>query len=245
MRFARRTPADARNERRSAGGVVARSAWAAHDMVALKPAPDWAAAAQCLVDGCAHAPNAAWRTELLERVCLALGDQLYPAFLNVLCLVGERGSAQAQAAVADALVDALCSGRLPAGRRPAWGLGGGWGAALGPLEYLCVGHVDPPAGPAPSAAHTDRALQALLALVWRSPRALALYAGHLQALTDAPPDGTLTRAARQTLLALAAALRAPGATPATAATSVLAAAGASDGAGARLAALVASPPVFR
>ncbi len=211
-------------------------------MVALKAAPDWAAAAQCLVDGCAHAPNAAWRTELLERVCAALGDQLYPAFLNVLCLVGERGSVAAQAAVADALVDALCSGRLPAGRRPAWGLGGSWGAALGPLEYLCVGHVDPPAGQAPSAAHTDRALQAMLALLWRSPRALALYAARVQALTDAPPDGTLTRGARQALLALAAAMQAPGATPATAAAAVLAS---PPGAGAGLAALASVPPVFR
>ncbi|MFN7724623.1 MAG: hypothetical protein ACK5QH_06090 [Rubrivivax sp.] len=211
-------------------------------MVALKAAPDWAAAAQGLVDGCAHAPNAAWRTELLERVCAALGDQLYPAFLNVLCLVGERGSDAAQAAVADALVDALCSGRLPAGRRPAWGLAGRWGEALGPLEYLCVGYADPPAGQAPSAAHADRALQALLALLWHSPRAWALYAARVQALTEAPPDGTLTRGARQALLALAAAMQASGATPASAAAAVLAA---HPGAGTGLAALVSTPPVFR
>ena len=69
----------------------------------------------------AHAPDAAYRCALLERLCLALGDQLYPAFLTVLCRVGEMGTPAAQTAVADALVDALRSGRLPAARRPAWG----------------------------------------------------------------------------------------------------------------------------
>ena len=89
----------------------------------LKAEPQWDAAAQLLVDGCAHAPDAAYRVDLLERLCLALGDQLYPAFLNVLCIVSERGTPAAQVAVADALVDALRSGRLPAGRRAAWGVG--------------------------------------------------------------------------------------------------------------------------
>ena len=85
--------------------------------LALKADPQWDAAAQLLVDGCAHAPDAAYRVDLLERLCLALGDQLYPAFLKVLCVVSERGTPAAQVAVADALVDALRSGRLPAGRR--------------------------------------------------------------------------------------------------------------------------------
>ena len=116
------------------------------NVVALKAQPDWPAAAQILIDGCAHAAHAQARVDVLERLCMALGDALYPAFLNVLSLIGERGSAAAQSAVAEGLVDALRSGRLPAGKRAAWG-----GAlpvpqpgarapmvALGPIEYLCA-----------------------------------------------------------------------------------------------------------
>lgn len=192
----------------------------------LKAAPDWSAAAQLLIDGCAHAPDAAWRLDLLERLCLALGDALYPAFLNVLAVVGERGTAGAQAAVADALVDALRSGRLPAGRRAAWGAQRrdlAVGAALGPLEYLCTWYAEPQGADTPSAARFERTLVALLALVSHSERAKALYVARLRALADDPLDGTLSRGARAALRALADAW--PRGTPAAAADAVLQASG--------------------
>ena len=43
------------------------------EALALRESPDWAGAAQLLIDGCAHADGAAERTELLERLCDALG----------------------------------------------------------------------------------------------------------------------------------------------------------------------------
>lgn len=188
--------------------------------VMLKHAPDWAAAAQLLVDGCAHAPDAAYRADLLERLSMALGDQLYPAFLNVLCRVGELGTPGAQAAVADALVDALRSGRLPAGRRAAWGARQAprgthspVAQALGPIEYLCAWYADPGADQAPSAATFDRALQSLLRLVGHSPRARSLYAGRLTALADEPLSGTLSRSTRHVLQQLAQAWAVPQASP--------------------------------
>ena len=191
----------------------------------LKPAPDWAAAAQLLVDGCAHAPDAGFRVELLERLCLALGDALYPAFLNVLAVVGERGTPVAQAAVADALVDALRGGRLPAGRRAAWGasrrLEQALGSALGPVEYLCAWYAEPQGADRPSAARFDQALRALLGLLAQSPRASALYAARLHALADDPLDGTLSRAARTALRALADAWMQPGATASASVDAVL------------------------
>jgi hypothetical protein len=200
--------------------------------VQLKPAPDWAAAAQLLVDGCAHAPDSAYRVELLERLCLALGDQLYPAFLTVLCRVGEMGTPAAQAAVAEALVDALRSGRLPAGRRAAWGaqrLGPAASAShaqgLGPIEYLCAWYADPGADTAPSAAVFDRGLQALLRLVGHSPRARGLYAQRLRALAEDPLGGTLTRHSRSVLQQLAEAWAAPQATPQSASDACLTAMG--------------------
>lgn len=189
----------------------------------LKAAPDWAAAAQLLVDGCAHAPDSAYRVALLERLSWSLGDQLYPAFLNVLCVVGEHGAPAAQAAVADALVEALRSGRLPAGRRAAWGASrlaeGPRGTALGPIEYLCAWYAEPHGVDAPSAARFDRALLSLLNLVSQSPAACALYAARLQALAEQPLDGTLSRSARAALQALAAAWRSGG--PAAAVDAVL------------------------
>lgn len=196
--------------------------------VELKAAPDWGAAAQLLVDGCAHAPDAAYRTELLERLCLALGDQLYPAFLTVLCRVGEMGTPAAQAAVAEALVDALRSGRLPAGRRAPWGaqrsvasLAPTHSQALGPIEYLCAWYADPGPHQPPSAAAFDRALQSLLRLVGHSSRARSLYAQRLRALAEDPLGGTLTRHTRSVLQQLAQAWSEPQATPRSAADACL------------------------
>ncbi len=181
------------------------------------------------MDGCAHAPDANYRTELLERLCLSLGDQLYPAFLTVLCRVGELGTPAAQAAVAEALVDALRSGRLPAGRRAAWGAQRAAATpvlqsqsqALGPIEYLCTWYADPGPHHAPSAAAFDRALQSLLRLVGHSPRARSLYAQRLRALAEDPLGGTLTRHTRSVLHQLAEAWAAPQATPQSAADACL------------------------
>ncbi len=179
------------------------------NVVALKAQPDWPAAAQILIDGCAHAAHAQARVDVLERLCMALGDALYPAFLNVLSLIGERGSAAAQSAVAEGLVDALRSGRLPAGKRAAWG--GALPAArpgardapmvaLGPIEYLCA--VQLPADATP-ASRTATTLGALLCLVNHNDTARRLYIERLHALSQEPPDGGLSRDTRQVLDALA------------------------------------------
>jgi hypothetical protein len=176
--------------------------------VALKAQPDWPAAAQILIDGCAHAAHAQARVDVLERLCMALGDALYPAFLSVLSLIGERGSAAAQSAVAEGLVDGLRSGRLPTGKRAAWGgalPSAGRGArapmvTLGPIEYVCAVQLPADATPASPAAAT---LGALLRLVNHNDNARSLYIARLHALAQEPPDGGLSRDARQVLDALA------------------------------------------
>ena len=58
-----------------------------------RPDPDWSGAAEVLIEGCAHLPTPEERVRWLERLCLSLGDTLYPAFLQVLCRVGEHGDA--------------------------------------------------------------------------------------------------------------------------------------------------------
>ena len=179
----------------------------------LKPQPDWLAAAQALVDGLGALPDAQGRTELMETVCLRLGDALYPAFVNLLCHIERQGEPTVQALVADALVQALRSGRLPSGRLAAWGTalqvgaeGGaafGHGRSLGPVEYLCAWHAQP-SGREPLPANAfDAALQPLLRLVGASTDARALYCEKLRADAQDPLGGSWSRSARQGVLALA------------------------------------------
>ena len=174
----------------------------------FKPQPDWLAAAQALVDGLGALPDAQGRTELMETVCSGLGDALYPAFVNLLCHIERQGEPAVQALVADALVQALRSGRLPSGRLAAWGttLPGaafGHGRSLGPVEYLCAWHAQP-SGREPLPANAfDAALQPLLRLVGASVEARALYCAKLRADAQDPLGGSWSRTARQGVLALA------------------------------------------
>ena len=80
----------------------------------LRGHPDWHGAAEVLIEGCAHLPTEEARVRWMERLCLTLGDALYPAFLKVLCHVGEHADPGAQQAVAETLVSAMTSGRLHA-----------------------------------------------------------------------------------------------------------------------------------
>ena len=163
--------------------------------------PDWSAAAEVLIEGCAHLPGEEARVRWLEQLCLSMGDALYPAFLQVLCRIGEHGDAPAQKAVADTLVLALQSGRLPSGRHAAWGASGGSTAtrAMGPIEYLCAWHAQPDQrGPLPANAF-DRAARAVLGLISHSEAAKQLYCAKLLADADDPLDGSWSRGTRTAL----------------------------------------------
>ena len=135
----------------------------------LRQRPDWEAAAQTLINGCTVLASDEQRVRFMDRVCLALGDQLYPAFLKLLCLVSEHGDAEARRAVAQTMVHALSTGRMPSGRLQAWGAHAGEGRprsaptrTLGPIEYLCAWHAQQ-SGPAPlPAAAFDAATKAVI-----------------------------------------------------------------------------------
>ncbi|MGE0798852.1 MAG: hypothetical protein AB7G13_02650 [Lautropia sp.] len=190
-------------------------------MAGLLAEPRWAHAAQALVDGCVDLPTDEDRVALLAAVCDGLGDALYPAFLRVLAIVGRDGDHAARAAVAGALVHALRTGRLPSGRRGAWGRAAAVEPApgyaglrrLGPLEYLCAwyaqGNAETPGParetPAPvTRARFEAAACALMDLIACNPDARTLYCNKLLADVENPIDGTLTRRARDALRALAA-----------------------------------------
>jgi hypothetical protein len=181
-------------------------------MTMLLSEPRWVQAAQSLVDACADLHDAEDRVALLATVCDGLGDELYPAFLRVLWTVGQHGDHSACAAVADALVHALRTGRLPSGRRGAWGVhaplhGGAYAQprSLGPIEYLCAWHAqaEPPHALAPEHFHV--AARAVMGLVAASREARMLYCEKLLADANDPLAGALTRRTRNALRALAGA----------------------------------------
>ena len=169
----------------------------------LRAAPDWAGAAEALIEGCSTLPDDAARVRWLEQLCAGLGNALYPAFLRVLCLVGEQAEPAAQRSVAATLQQALRSGRLPSGRHAAWG-GRRMSAtrAHGPLEYLCAWYLHPRGGDTLSAPAFDRAARALLGLLGSDPLAHELYRSNLSAAADDPLEGAWSRADREALRAL-------------------------------------------
>lgn len=218
----------------------------------LSAHPAWVQAAQSLIDACTHLPPGAARTDFLEGACRALGPQLYPAFLEVLLLVGERGSPQAQAQVAEVLAEALASGKVPAAPRHGWGRAASmasWGGAamaahaLGPLEYVCAAYLQPEdAHHGLSAPGLSELLLPLMRLLGRSPRALAAYAARLQQAAEDPIQSFWRRGSRQALSALAAQWRLAPDQPDTAIDAFLRQARADDSAPGGLAALGAAPP---
>jgi hypothetical protein len=181
--------------------------------VPLLPEPRWAQAAQALVEGCIDLQSDEERVALLTTVCERLGDELYPAFLRVLWAIGQHGDHAACAAVANALVHALRTGRLPSGRRGAWGAAqpaqstGGYGhtRSLGPLEYLCAWHAQATPERALPAAQFQTAVRSLMDLIATSPDARLLYCEKLLADVDDPIAGVLTRQTRHALRELATA----------------------------------------
>ena len=180
---------------------------------ALLAEPRWAQAAQALVEGCIDLPHEEDRVALLSTVCDALGDDLYPAFLRVLSLIGQHGDHAARSAVANVLVHALRTGRLPSGRRSAWGAGAssappmsyGHTRSLGPLEYLCAWHAQADAGGALTAEQFHSAARSLMDLIASSDHARRLYCDKLLADVDDPIAGALTRQTRHALRELAVA----------------------------------------
>ena len=171
--------------------------------LALKQQPDWHAAAQTLVDSCSALSSLEERIRLMDRVCRHLGDKLYPAFLQILCQIGQHGDEQAKQLVTETLVQALVSGRLPSGKLPAWGADKfssnsafGQTRSLGPLEYLCSWYAQPTGRrPLPLPAF-QQAASCILHLVSTNIEAKSLYCIKLLADVEDPLSGSLSRRTR-------------------------------------------------
>jgi hypothetical protein len=172
------------------------------EATSLPSGADIAGAAQALVDGCVDLSSDDDRVELLDRVCTGLGDELYPAFVQLLWMVGRHGDHHAREVIARSLVHGLRTGRLPSGRRGAWGTNRGAARSLGPIEYLCTWYAQQDAG-ALSVEQFQSGTSALLELIAASAEARLLYSEKLLADADDPLSGVFARSTRAAIRALA------------------------------------------
>ena len=177
---------------------------------ALRDHADWPGAAQALINGLSCTQGANDRIELLESVCIGLGDSLYPAFLQILQFVEQHGNYESKQLVARTLVDCLICGRLPMGAVAAWGsstLTGdtafGQTRRLGPIEYVCVWFAQGGTQHGLSEPQCRAILGSLMNLVDTDPDAKRLYIQKLRSDAADPMSGSLSSSTRKGLIELA------------------------------------------
>jgi hypothetical protein len=178
----------------------------------LASSPDWRGAAQDLLRGCDHFGDLSDRVDLIETVARSLGDMLYPAFIQILCVANSSPELHSKQLLTQALVQALRTGRLPTGKLSAWGVDSapvsdtfGQTRSLGPVEYLCAWYAQPSGREPLSELGFRRALGDLLALISLDTHARALYCTKLTSELQDPLGGALARPTRSAMAALLAA----------------------------------------
>lgn len=170
----------------------------------LSDQPDWQSAAQRLVSGCKLLGDLNQRITLLEKVCDGLGDDLYPAFLKILCLIGKNGDQESKQIITETLVQALLTGRLPAGTMSAWGAANtssgnslfGQTRRLGPIEYIFTWYAQPSGRTPLPIKGFNQAATELIELISSNPQAKQLYCTKLSADMEDPLDGSLSSKSR-------------------------------------------------
>jgi hypothetical protein len=177
--------------------------------LALKANPNWFGAAQSLANGCLSLTSREDRVRLMARLCKDLGDELYPAFLQILFNIAKHGDTQAQHLITDTLVHALTTGQLPSGKLSAWGSNSlnpersfGQTRSLGPIEYLCVWYAQP-SGRSPLNINAfQQAAHRILELISTNEQAKSLYCNKLLADVEDPLGGSLSSQTRNAITEL-------------------------------------------
>lgn len=169
----------------------------------LKADPDWHAAAQDLINGLCSYQDREQRIELLESLCIKLGDRLYPAFLQILHVISQRANDEARGVMASTLVNCLQTGRLPSGKLAAWGSRSftgdsafGQSRHLGPIEFVCAWYAQPSTEAPMSQQQFSIILDSLLSLVSADNNAKKLYCHKLLSDADDPLGGSLSSQTR-------------------------------------------------
>ncbi|ASJ70515.1 hypothetical protein [Granulosicoccus antarcticus] len=173
----------------------------------LKKNPDWHAAAQDLISGLCSLDDKEERIELLESVCVKLGDRLYPAFLQILHVIDEYADDEARSIMASTLVNCLQTGRLPSGKLAAWGSSSytgdsafGQSRRLGPIEFVCAWYAQPSTETPMSQQQFSIILNSLLSLVSSNSNAKQLYCQKLISDAEDPMGGSLSKQTRAGLI---------------------------------------------
>jgi len=172
----------------------------------LNENPDWHSAAQDLINGL-HALNKKEdQIVLLESMCKKLGDQLYPAFLQILHTLEQFGDDESKHKIAHTLVECIRTGRLPSGKLSAWGSGSvtgdsafGQTRVLGPIEYVCAWYAQGGNAQPLNLQQFSQILSSLLTLVASDDTAKSFYCQKLQGDIDDPMSGALSNTTRQGL----------------------------------------------
>jgi hypothetical protein len=170
----------------------------------LHTEPNWRNAAQFLVSGFTSLSSREDRVRLLCQICTDLGDELYPAFIEILCIIYRLADKPSQQLTTDTLIHALLTARIPSGSIPAWGNQQSLQKrSLGPIEFLCAWYAQP-CGRVPLPVNAfHAACTSLLELISTNSEAKALYCEKLILDVDESIDGSLSNASRAAILSLA------------------------------------------
>jgi hypothetical protein len=185
----------------------------------LRSDPDLLGSARALLHALARTPDADVRVAVLNRVAKRLGNEWYPAFIKLACIVGESDDEDAKRLLADTLAHAMKKGDLPSGSLTSWGASGNWVTAptgvpgsffrsaprrnLGPIEYLSSWHSQSTNRPPLTDDVYRTSLIGLLRLFSASPAAARAYQSKLQADSVNELEGTFTAVTRTRLAAIA------------------------------------------
>jgi len=172
--------------------------------------PDWVAASDELARQLQQLNDLDARVELLDTLCVHLGPDLYPAFLQLLFFTENNKNTETQKQLTDTLAYAMSTGRLPCGNLPAWGstntaspIPYNTSRALGPIEFLCAWYAQPTNLPQLNDATFDKALSALLRLINSNRATRKMYCYNLNMYSIDHSIGTFSSATRNAMAKLA------------------------------------------
>jgi hypothetical protein len=185
----------------------------------LRSNPDLLGSAQALVEALARHPQLDVRASILNRVARHLGDEWYPIFIKIVCVIGDSDDDAAKKLLADSLAYAMKKGELPCGSLTSWGVSENWLPApsglgqsffdsaprrsLGPIEYLSSWHSQS-TNRAPLSDDVYRmSLVSLLLLFNASPAAARVYQIKLRSDPVNDLEGTFTAVTRARLAMIA------------------------------------------
>ena len=186
----------------------------------LRVDPDFIGGTRVLLEALRIHANIDARVAILNGVAKRLGDENYPAFIKIVCVIGESADTYAKQLLAESLAHAMRKGELPSGSLTSWGVSTNWIAAasgvpgsffrsaprrnLGPIEYLSSWHSQPTNRPGLTDDVYRMALASLLHLFNASPSAARAYQTKLAADSLNELEGTFTAMTRARLAAIAA-----------------------------------------